>query len=77
MRNIGRVDGKVVTVTENLESRIGQDYRCKNYKNKGCGILHMCHVLVWDQKSYDNAYLTHIHHVVCFLSQETVIQETI
>ena len=37
----------------------------------------MPHVLVWDQNTCDNAYLTHVHHVICCVAQETVIKETI
>ena len=43
---------------------VGKDYRCMKYKNRVCDVVHMCHVLVWDQNACDNAYLTHVHHVV-------------
>ena len=36
----------------------------------------MFHVLVWYQNSCGNAYLTHIHHVVCCVALETEVQET-
>ena len=35
----------------------------------------MCHVLVRDKNTCDNAYLTHVHHVVCCVAEETSIQE--
>ena len=76
MCNILWVDNLVVAVLENLESRVGQDYRCKKYKHKVFEVLCMCHVLVWDKKSCDNAYLTHVYHVVCCVALETLIWET-
>ena len=36
----------------------------------------MWHVLVWDQNTRDNAYLTYVHHVVFCVFLETLIQES-
>ena len=44
-------------------------------KQKGYDIYHTCHGLVWYKKEFPNSYLTRIHHVGCFVYQETATQE--
>ena len=46
------------------------------YNHKGWDVFHMYHVIVWDQKACNNAYLTYVHHVDCCVAIETLIQET-
>ena len=76
MCNILWVGGQVVDVMKNLQSRIFKDQRFTKYKHKGCDILYILHVIVWDQKLCDNTYITHVHHVVCVVALKYLFQET-
>ena len=70
------VDNAVVSVIENVESRVCQYYRCTNYNHRDCYVLHIFHGLYWDQNARDNAYPTHVNHMFCCVDQETSIWET-
>ena len=76
MCNTLQVDNAVVAVLERLEYQVGQDCRCMKYSERVWGILHMCHVVVWDQNACDNAYLNHVHQVVCCMALKTLIRKT-
>ena len=68
MSAINSISPSVRTLYHMVHSQYGN--------NKGWNIFHMWHILVWDQNTCDNAYLIHVHHMVCCVALETLSWET-
>ena len=74
--NMWQVDSLVVVVVENREPRVFISYMYIKHSHRVYGVSNICHVLVLNQTSYDNAYPTLWHHVVLCVEQKTAIMET-
>ena len=74
--NLYKIDSAVVVVVANHKPSVCLVYMYIKNKNMVCGVLCICHVLILDQNTYDNAHSYLWHYVVLCVDHNITKFET-